>query len=54
MECDVVWLVRTDVWDECIASIIGVKRITELGKTLAVVLQFLVSANVIPRSLIFF
>jgi hypothetical protein len=31
-----VTLVRTDVWEELIASIIGVTKIGELGKTLAV------------------
>jgi hypothetical protein len=33
----VVALVRTDVSEECIASIIRVKRISESGTTLAVV-----------------
>jgi hypothetical protein len=34
--CDTVCLVKTDVSEEVIASIFRVKRITELGTTLAV------------------
>jgi hypothetical protein len=46
---------RNERLEEHIASIIKVKRISELGTTSAVtsVLQFLVTANV-PSSLIFF
>jgi hypothetical protein len=48
-----VTLVRTDVSEERIASIIGVTRIGELGTTLAMsVLWLLVTANVVPSSLI--
>jgi hypothetical protein len=51
-----VALVRIDVSEKHIASIIKVKRTSELATTLAVflrsVLQFLVTANV-PSSLIF-
>jgi hypothetical protein len=60
MWCRVV-LVRTDVSEECIASISRVKRISELGTTLAItsnflhsVLQLLVIANVFRSSLILF
>jgi hypothetical protein len=55
-----VAVVRTDVSEENIASVIKVKRISELGTTLAVisnrnsVLQLLVTANVVPTSLILF
>jgi hypothetical protein len=54
-----VALVKTDISEECIASIISVKRIGKLG-TLAVsateaccMLQLLVTANVAPGSTIF-
>jgi hypothetical protein len=49
-------IVRTDVSDELSPSIIGVTRIGELGKTLAVnsnrrsVSRLLVTANVVPTS----
>jgi hypothetical protein len=52
--------VRTDVSEECIASIIRVTGIGELGTTLKVtnnrstVFQLLVTANVAPSSLILF
>jgi hypothetical protein len=57
--------VRTDVSEERIASIISVVRIGELGRTLAVTTYLLptlfltrsnklVTAKVVPRSLIFF
>jgi hypothetical protein len=53
-----VAVVRTDVSDECIASIIRVTRISDLGTTLAVtrnrilcsVLRLLVIANVVHIS----
>jgi hypothetical protein len=47
-----VALVRTDVLEERIASIIRAKRICELGTTLAVtsVIQLLFTANVVPSS----
>jgi hypothetical protein len=46
-------LVRTDVSEECSASIIRVTRISELRTTLAVtssVRRLLVTANVVPSS----
>jgi hypothetical protein len=46
-----VALVRTDVSAERIISIIWLERIRELETTLAV-LQLLLTANVVPRSLI--
>jgi hypothetical protein len=48
-----VALVRTDVSEERIASIITVTRIGELGKTLAVtsMRRLLVKANVVPTYL---
>jgi hypothetical protein len=52
-----VALVRTDVPEEIIASIIRVKRISELGTTLASlrsVLQLLVTVNVVHSSTIIF
>jgi hypothetical protein len=51
-----VWVVRTDVSEERIASIIRVVRIDELGTTLAVTsnaFRMLVIANVVPSLLIF-
>jgi hypothetical protein len=48
-----VALVITDVSEELIASIIRVTRIGELGTTqqyLCIVLQLLVTANVVPSS----
>jgi hypothetical protein len=47
--CRLVGLVKTNVSDKCIASIIKVKKISELGTTLAW-LQLLVPANVVPSS----
>jgi hypothetical protein len=48
-----VALVRTYVWEERIVSIIGMKRISELGTTLTVFLRsllpLLVTANVVAR-----
>jgi hypothetical protein len=46
-----VGLVRTDVSEEHVASIIRVERISELGETLAVTrrLSQLVIANVVPN-----
>jgi hypothetical protein len=57
-----VALVRTDVSEERITSIIRVTRIGKLGKMLAVtgnrntrsVLRLLVTANIVPGSLIVF
>jgi hypothetical protein len=52
-------LVKTDVSDECIASIIRVTRIGELGtmlavssnpSTLRIVLRLLLTANIVPSS----
>jgi hypothetical protein len=46
-------LVRTDVSEERSASIIRVRRIDELGKTLAItrsVCRLLVTVNVVPSS----
>jgi hypothetical protein len=43
-------LVRTDIPEERIASIIRLSRIDEPGTTLAVVYQLLVTANVVPGS----
>jgi hypothetical protein len=48
-----VALVRTDASEESVASIIRVKIISELGRKLAVA-QLLVTANVVPSSLILF
>jgi hypothetical protein len=59
-----VALVRADVLEECVASIIRATRISKLGTTLAVitnrstlrrytmcsVLRLLITANVVPRS----
>jgi hypothetical protein len=48
-----VALARTDVWEECIASIIRVAIIAELVRALAVtssVLRLLVTGNVVPTS----
>jgi hypothetical protein len=66
-ECRLLWcyavsLIRTNVSEECIVSIIRATRIGELGTTSAVtnnvflrsVLQLLVTANVVPSSLILF
>jgi hypothetical protein len=48
-----VALVRTDVSEENVTSIIRAKKICKLRKAfLCSVLQLLVTANVIPRSLI--
>jgi hypothetical protein len=54
-----VALVRTDIFQECITSIIRVKRISELGIMLAVtsnwsMLQLLFTAYVVPNWLILF
>jgi hypothetical protein len=52
-----VALVRTDVSEECIVSIIRLKRIRVLETTfvfLRSVLQLLVTANIVPSSLILF
>jgi hypothetical protein len=54
-----VALIRTNVSEDRIASIIRVKRISHLGTTLTVtslrsVLQLPVSSNVVPSSLIVF
>jgi hypothetical protein len=46
-----VALVRIDVSQERIASIIRMKTVSELGTTLAIT-ELLVTANVVPRSLI--
>jgi hypothetical protein len=51
----VLALVRNNVSEECVTFIIRVKRIGELVTTLAIsscVLQMLVTANVVPISLI--
>jgi hypothetical protein len=45
-----VVLVRIDVSEERIASIIRVRRIGELGTTLRSILRLLVTANVVPSS----
>jgi hypothetical protein len=45
-----VALVRTDVLEERITSIIRVKRISELETTLAVTTKLLVTTNVVPSS----
>jgi hypothetical protein len=51
MLCHVA-LVGPDVSEECITSVIRVTIICKLRTTLAVVLQLLVTANVVPSSLI--
>jgi hypothetical protein len=46
-------LIRTDISEEPIATIIRVTRISELGTTLAIirsVLRLLVTANIVPNS----
>jgi hypothetical protein len=48
-----VALVRTDFAEKRIASIIRVKRISELGTTLAAI-QLIVTANVVLSSLVLF
>jgi hypothetical protein len=50
-----VALVRTDVSEECIPSVIKAERFSELGTTLLFlrsVLQLLVTANIVPSLLI--
>jgi hypothetical protein len=46
-------LVKNDVLEERIATIIRMKRLSDLGTTLAV-LQLRVTSNVVPSSLILF
>jgi hypothetical protein len=55
LDVTLVVLIRTDVSEERIASVMRVTRIGELGKTLAVtslrsVRRLLVTANVLPTS----
>jgi Zn-dependent M32 family carboxypeptidase len=48
-----VTLVRTDVSEEYMASIIRVTEIDELGAKAHIVLRFLVTANVVSNKLTF-